>query len=67
MILGAVAAIIQKNLKRPLAYSSIGHVGYVLAGIATGVIQATKALSFILPFFNLRNYEYWCLFVPLFF
>jgi len=36
MILGAVAAIIQKNLKRLLAYSSIGHVGYVLAGVATG-------------------------------
>ena len=36
MILGAVAAIIQKNLKRLLAYSSIGHIGYALAGVATG-------------------------------
>ena len=36
MILGAVAAIGQQNIKRLLAYSSIGHIGYVLAGIATG-------------------------------
>ena len=36
MILGAVAAIGQHNIKRLLAYSSIGHIGYVLAGIATG-------------------------------
>ncbi len=35
MILGAVAAIVQKNIKRLLAYSSIGHVGYALAGVAT--------------------------------
>ncbi len=37
MILGAIAAIVQKNLKRLLAYSAIGHIGYTLAGVATGV------------------------------
>ena len=36
MILGAVAAIGQNNIKRLLAYSSIGHIGFALAGIATG-------------------------------
>ena len=36
MILGAVAAIVQKNIKRLLAYSSIGHIGYALAGVAAG-------------------------------
>ena len=36
MILGAVAAIGQKNIKRLMAYSSIGHMGYALAGVATG-------------------------------
>ena len=35
MILGAVAAIGQKNIKRLMAYSSIGHMGYALAGLAT--------------------------------
>jgi len=39
MILGAVAAIGQKNIKRLLAYSSIGHIGYALAGVATGNIS----------------------------
>ena len=36
MVFGAVAAIGQKNLKRLVAYSSIGHIGYALAGLATG-------------------------------
>ena len=36
MILGAVAAIGQSNIKRLMAYSSIGHMGYALAGLATG-------------------------------
>ena len=36
MIFGAIAAIGQTNLKRLIAYSSIGHVGYTLAGLATG-------------------------------
>ena len=36
MILGAFAAIGQTNLKRLMAYSSIGHVGYALMGLAVG-------------------------------
>jgi len=36
MILGSVAAIGQNNIKRLFAYSSIGHMGYALAGVATG-------------------------------
>ena len=39
MILGAVAAIGQTNIKRLVAYSSIGHIGYALAGVATGSIS----------------------------
>ena len=39
MILGAVAAIGQTNIKRLIAYSSIGHIGYALAGISTGTIE----------------------------
>ncbi|WP_456305727.1 NADH-quinone oxidoreductase subunit NuoN [Falsiroseomonas oryziterrae] len=34
MILGAFAAIGQRNIKRLMAYSSIGHVGYALMGLA---------------------------------
>jgi len=36
MVLGAFAAINQVNIKRLLAYSSIGHVGYALIGLAAG-------------------------------
>ena len=36
MILGAFAAIGQRNIKRLLAYSSIGHVGYALVGLSAG-------------------------------
>jgi NADH-quinone oxidoreductase subunit N len=36
MILGALAAIGQSNIKRLMAYSSIGHMGYALIGFAAG-------------------------------
>lgn len=36
MILGALAAIGQSNVKRLMAYSSIGHMGYALIGLAVG-------------------------------
>jgi NADH-quinone oxidoreductase subunit N len=36
MVLGAFAAIGQKNIKRLMAYSSIGHVGFILMGLAVG-------------------------------
>ena len=44
MALGALAAIGQANIKRLLAYSSIGHMGYALMGLAAGTeagVQAT--------------------------
>jgi NADH-quinone oxidoreductase subunit N len=36
MVLGALAAIPQTNIKRLMAYSSIGHMGYALIGVAVG-------------------------------
>jgi len=36
MMLGAFAAIGQKNVKRLMAYSSIGHVGFIFMGLAVG-------------------------------
>ena len=43
MIFGAVAAIGQTNLKRLVAYSSISHVGYTLAGLATGTNEGIQS------------------------
>ena len=42
MLFGAVAAIGQKILKRLIAYSSIGHMGYALAGLALVQIKEFK-------------------------
>lgn len=44
MILGSLAALVQKNIKRLLAYSSIGHVGYILMGVAAGSMQGVEAV-----------------------
>ena len=43
MVFGAVAAIGQKNLKRLVAYSSIGHIGYALAGISIGTNEGIQS------------------------
>lgn len=37
MIIGALGAMMQVNLKRLLAYGSIGHIGYALVGVASGI------------------------------
>ena len=42
MVLGAFAAIWQSNIKRLMAYSSIGHVGYALVGLAAGSEDGIK-------------------------
>ena len=43
MALGAFGALAQKNIKRLMAYSSIGHVGYALMGFAAGNENAVQA------------------------
>ena len=55
MILGAVAAIGQKNIKRLLAYSSIGHIGYTLAGVATGVIAGYESAIVYISIYVVMN------------
>ena len=44
MILGAFAALSQHKIKRLLAYSSIGHIGYILIGFSCGSIEGIQAL-----------------------
>src|SRR4029078_6342025 len=44
MVLGAFAAIGQTNIKRLLAYSSIGHMGYALIGLAAGSPQGVQSV-----------------------
>jgi NADH-quinone oxidoreductase subunit N len=44
MLLGAFAAINQTNIKRLMAYSSIGNVGYALVGLAAGTEQGLRGV-----------------------
>ncbi len=55
MILGAVAAIVQNNIKRLLAYSSIGHIGYALAGVATGAISGYESSIIYITIYVIMN------------
>ena len=55
MILGAIAAIGQTNIKRLIAYSSIGHIGYALAGIATGTVSGYSSTIVYISIYIVMN------------
>ena len=55
MFLGAIAAIGQSNLKRLLAYSSIGHMGYALVGLAAGTPEGAQSLLVYLTIYLIMN------------
>jgi len=55
MLFGAIAAIGQTNLKRLVAYSSIGHVGYALAGLATGSNDGIQSSVIYITIYILMN------------
>jgi NADH-quinone oxidoreductase subunit N len=55
MILGNIVAIAQSNVKRMLAYSSIAHAGYMLAGIATGTLDGQVGVMFYLTAYAVMN------------
>ena len=61
MLFGAIAAIGQTNLKRLIAYSSISHIGYALAGLASGSnegIQSSIVYIIIYIIMNLGLFSY---------
>lgn len=55
MISGNFAAVMQSNIKRMLAYSSIGHTGFALMAIITFSAQGLSALTFYLAVYALAN------------
>jgi NADH-quinone oxidoreductase subunit N len=55
MILGNVVAIVQTNIKRMLAYSSIAHAGYALIGIIVGGSLGTMSLMLYLMIYAVMN------------
>jgi NADH-quinone oxidoreductase subunit N len=46
MLLGAFAGVVQKNIKRLMAYSAIGHIGFILMGLASGTASGVSATVF---------------------
>ena len=55
MVVGNVVALQQRNLKRMLAYSSIGHTGFLLVALASGTSQAATAFLFYLVAYTLAT------------
>ena len=60
MIFGAVSAIGQKNLKRLIAYSSIGHMGYALAGLAVGTNSGIQSSIIYISIYVIMNLGIFC-------
>ena len=55
MVFGAVAAIGQTNIKRLIAYSSIGHIGYTLAGLATASNEGIQSSIIYISIYVVMN------------
>jgi NADH-quinone oxidoreductase subunit N len=56
MIVGNAIGLAQRNLKRLLAYSSIGHAGYLLVAIAPATLQGASAMLFYLLVYTLATF-----------
>jgi NADH-quinone oxidoreductase subunit N len=55
MLVGNLMAVIQDNVKRLLAYSSIAHAGYLLIGLVTGTLEGYAAVLFYLVAYTFMN------------
>jgi NADH-quinone oxidoreductase subunit N len=60
MALGAFAAIRQTNIKRLMAYSSIGHVGYALIGLAAGTEEGVRGVLVYMAIYLAMNVGTFC-------
>jgi NADH-quinone oxidoreductase subunit N len=56
MVFGNAIGLAQKNLKRLLAYSSIGHAGYLLVALAAGTFQGFSAMLFYMFVYTLATF-----------
>ena len=55
MLFGAIAAIGQRNIKRLIAYSSIGHIGYALAGLASSSNDGIQSSIMYITIYIIMN------------
>jgi NADH-quinone oxidoreductase subunit N len=59
MLLGAIAAVAQQNIKRLMAYSSISHVGYALIGLAAGTADGIRGVLVYLAIYLVMTIGSW--------
>lgn len=55
MVLGNIIALVQDNVKRMLAYSSVAHAGYLLVGLAADTPEGYSAVLYYLLVYTLMN------------
>ena len=55
MILGSFAAIMQFNIKRLMAYSSIAHMGYALVGLSSGMLEGISSVLIYMVVYMVMN------------
>jgi len=55
MTVGNLTAIVQRNIKRMLAYSSIAHAGYILIAVIAGSLQGQSSVLFYLTAYTFMN------------
>ncbi|MEM9170425.1 MAG: NADH-quinone oxidoreductase subunit NuoN [Pseudomonadota bacterium] len=55
MLIGAFSALVQTNIKRLMAYSSIGHMGYALMGLAAGDREGVAAVLIYMAIYVVMN------------
>lgn len=55
MILGSFAAIMQSNIKRLMAYSSIGHIGFALLGLIAGNSEGLRGVMIYMAIYLVMN------------
>src|SRR5205085_140394 len=65
MIVGNAIGLVQRNMKRLLAYSSIGHAGYLLVAVAPATLQGASAMLFYLLVYTLATFGAFAVLVAL--
>ena len=65
MVVGNAVGLVQRNLKRLLAYSSIGHAGFLLVAVAAGTTQGASAMLFYLLAYTLATFGAFSIIVTL--
>jgi NADH-quinone oxidoreductase subunit N len=56
MALGSFGAIGQRNIKRLMAYSSIGHMGFALVGLAAGTVEGAQGVVLYLVIYTVMTF-----------